>query len=98
MGLSGEIFIFLFLRTPTDSGLSEVEVSDSFIFSKFSKITSRNTLGLMLKFSNLNEKIEKFAKNTMLENWNTKFIKLKCIYITVIFEETDIKLEEQVQR
>jgi len=47
MGLSGEI-ISLFLRTLTDSGLSEVKVSGSFSFSKFSK---------MLKFSNLNEKL-----------------------------------------
>jgi len=62
MGLSGKIFIFLFLRTPTDSGLSEVEFSCSFIFSKFSKITYRNTLGLMLKFSNLNEKIDSLLK------------------------------------
>ena len=53
MGVSGEITTFLFLRTITDSGLSEVEVSCSFSFLKFSKITSRNTLGLMLKFSNL---------------------------------------------
>jgi hypothetical protein len=43
MGLSIEIIVFLFLRTLTDSGLTEVEVSGSFSFSKFSKITSRKT-------------------------------------------------------
>jgi hypothetical protein len=44
--VSGEIITFLFLRTLTDSGLSEVEASGSFSFSMFSKITSHNTLRL----------------------------------------------------
>ena len=36
MGVSGDITTFLFLRTLTYSGLSEVEVSGSSCFSKFS--------------------------------------------------------------
>jgi len=58
VGVSGEITTFLFIRTLTDSGLSEVEVSGSFSFSKFSGITSPNILRLMLKVSNFNEKID----------------------------------------
>jgi len=42
--VSGEIITFLFLRTLADSGLSEVEPSGSFSFSKSSKITSRDVI------------------------------------------------------
>ncbi len=67
--MSGEIISFLFLRTLTDSGLSEVEASGSFSFSKFSKITYRNTLGLILKFSILNEEIDSLLKTRCWKAW-----------------------------
>jgi len=75
VGVSGEITTFLFIRTLTDSGLSEVEVSGLFSFSKFSEITSLSTLGLMLKFSNLNEKIDSLPKTRCLNAGIPKLIK-----------------------
>jgi hypothetical protein len=61
--VSGEIITFLFLRTLTDSGLSEVEASGSFSFSKFSKITSRNKL--LEQLDHHLEKMERVLKKVI---------------------------------